>query len=494
MQSKNRLYPTAPRGGFSVSNSNNKISQFKAETTNKGAIDKIKGNASKGITTANALSRAHDMLKVTSDLSNLPAGKMILTIVSNGILSALNNSKSDLPGYIQNSVKSTGQQDDSTKVHVVRFHVGMKSTSSVVQAEKQNGSVNIQLNNSIADSIDSASRGFLSRAFGFNMKSFDFLNESFYGVVLDYEKLYNISKWELPEHSRQVPYGLVKSEYLNLKIRNSNSYHRMNVKIHVVKMLDDDRTLHSLYKSVFSIFNTKTSKFDQKPGAIPIVYQISNENPDEILQNKFMNSTTCHLGTGMSMSAAFKTQAKIVKTFKKTLNPGDTFDFRMTQHCGPGLRFDISQVYLNNVGKGLQPSGYALIIETEGTACEAVRTIDNCVFQGTSPGWYNYEFTKGVTLVRNSTIISDSSELSSNLLNKYAIKVHERQFTELRPLTIQAKDIGSPTDSKPYKIVSLSNEQKSYAAPINQPKNTVVEIAHSFDESDADEEEVSSDE
>ena len=485
MKSKNSQYPNIPYGGFSVSGSNSKLRKYSDETS---LINKIKSDTAKGTTAANALGKAHEMLKLSSDLSHMQVGNLVLTIVSNGIISALNNSKLDLPGYIQNSMKSSGQQDDLTKVHLVRFHVGMRSTSSVIQAEKQHGSVNIQLNNSIADSTDTASRQFLSRSFGFNMKSFDFLNEAFYGTVADYEKLYNISKWELPEFSRQVPYGLVKLEYLNLKLRNSNSYHRMIVKIHVVKLLDDDRTLHSLYRATFSKFNTKSKKFDQNPGAIPKVYQISTENSDDVMKNKFMNSTNCYHGTGLSMSASFKTQAKIVKSFKKILNPGDTFDFRMTQHCGPGLRFDISQVYLNNVGLGLQPSGYGLIVETEGTPCEAVRAVDKCVFQGTSPGWYNYEFTKGVTLVRNSTIISDSSELTSNLLNKYAIKVHEREFTELRPLTIPVTDIGSPGDKKGFSIVSLSVEHKAYAAPVT--KEDVVEISNPFDELDSTEEDV----
>ena len=184
MKSKNAMYRNLPRGGFSVSGSQTRISKFSSET-NKNAVDSIKSNVGKGITSVNALGKAHDILKMTSDLSSTVAGKLILTVVSNGISSALNHSKSDLPAYVQNSVKSTGQQDDSTKVHVVRFHVGMSSSSSVVQAEKQHGSVNIQLNNSIADSTDTKSRIYLSRSFGFNMKSFDFLNESFYGTVLD---------------------------------------------------------------------------------------------------------------------------------------------------------------------------------------------------------------------------------------------------------------------------------------------------------------------
>jgi hypothetical protein len=153
-----------------------------------------------------------------------------------------------------------------------------------------------------------------------------------------------------------------------------------------------------------------------------------------------MNSVECLGGASPNISAAFKTQAKIVKSFKRYLNPGNTLDFRMRHHCGPGIRFDIAKNYLTK--SGLQPSSYGIIVEVQGTACEAIRFSDKSIFQGTCPGWYNYEYEKGVKVVRNSSIISDSSELGTNLLNKYAVKVHESEFLKERPLNIPADKIG----------------------------------------------------
>lgn len=54
------------------------------------------------------------------------------------------------------------------------------------------------------------------------------------------------------------------------------------------------------------------------------------------------------------MAPSFKNQAKIVKTFVKRLNPGDTFDFRMYHHCGVGIRFDRAKEYLTNNMKAIQ--------------------------------------------------------------------------------------------------------------------------------------------
>jgi len=43
----------------------------------------------------------------------------------------------------------------------------------------------------------------------------------------------------------------------------------------------------------------------------------------------------------MIHSANVKTNAKIAKTFYKTLDSGDILDFRMVNHYGPGVSFDI---------------------------------------------------------------------------------------------------------------------------------------------------------
>jgi hypothetical protein len=410
---------------------------------------------------------------------NTDVGKIVLTMVSNGIVSLVNNSQAELPATVENSVLVNAVGEDKTKVDIIRFNIGLRSSMSVIDAEKQHGSTNIQLSKSLSDGKDINSTGFLRRQFGFNRKPFDFLNENFYVVVKDYEKIYKISSWNIPEHSVQVFYGLVKKEYCSVKIRNSNSYHKLIFIVHVVKILDDDICMHDLYNVTFN-----GSK--QEDVAIPFVYQITGKNVEPVLTNEFMNSIKCFGGASPNMSAAFKTQAKIVKSFKRYLNPGDTLDFRMRHPCGPGIRFDIAKNYL--LRNGLQPSSYGIIVEVQGTPCEAIRFSDKSIFQGTCPGWYNYEYQKGVKVVRNSSIISDSSELGTNLLNKYAVKVYEREFLKERPLNVPADKIG---ENKEFRILSLSQEMKVDAGPlIESTENTynttsdssLIETNFDFDE------------
>ena len=165
-------------------------SKFNSFSNSKGSVYKIDKKKLIGkVTSENALSKADFVLKTANFLVNSVVGNLILTKVGNGINSLTNNARSELPAYIQQSYIKNTVAEDTTKIYIVRFHVGLKSTQSVLDAERQHGSVSIELTNSLSDSIDKDSRGYLRRSFGFNMKSFDFLNEFFYVTVKDYNEL-----------------------------------------------------------------------------------------------------------------------------------------------------------------------------------------------------------------------------------------------------------------------------------------------------------------
>ena len=472
MRSRNPRYKTA------FSNS----SVFKSSKTSKpnraSKVKNIKSDMAKGLSSNNGLYRASQLLKTVEDLSSTEAGRYCIQLISNGISSAMNNSRSRLPSFSNTSTLVSRVGQDETKTHSINFKVGQPSTKSLREAESQHGSIYLQLSNTISDSLDEGSRKFLKRNFGFNSKSYDFLNEKFYVTMNDYDQLYNIKGWKIPEHSLQVPYALVKSEYTRLKIMNCNTYHRMRVKIHLIKLLDDDQTMHTLYRGTFN-----DSPETQQRGAIPKIYQISPDNQSKIIPNKFMNSVLAYSGTTLNMSSYFKRQAKIVKTFSKTLNPGDRLDFSMTHEAGPGLRIDIAQGYIDNSGKGLQPSAYGIVVETQGVDCQLNKFIDNSIYQGTSPGWYSFESTKGVTVVRNSTIVSSPQQLNSALQNRYSIKVHERRFLESKPLYIPPELIGQPGENgKSFSVVSTSIENIVYEKPIDGDETETTYSQQELDE------------
>lgn len=477
MRSRNPKYKTAFASSSVFSSSKTK------PISKANKLKSIKKDMAKGLSSNNGLYRASQLLKTVEDLSSTEAGRYCIQLISNGVTSMMNNSRSRLPAFSNSTTSINRVGQDETRTHSINLTVGLPSTKSLKDAQSQHGSVYLQLSNTISDSLDERSRKLLKRSFGFNSKSYDFLNEKFTVTVSDYDSLYDIKSWKLPEHSIQVPYALVKSEHTRLKILNCNTYHRMRVKIHLIKLLDDDQSMHSLYKGTFN-----DDPDIQKTGAIPKVYQVSPGN--KIISNEFMNSVLAYSGTTLNMSPYFKRQAKIVKTFSKALNPGDRLDFSMNHESGAGVRIDIAQGYLFNSGKGLQPSGYGIVVETQGVDCQLNKFVDNSVYQGTSPGWYSFESSKGVTLVRNSTIVSNPQQLQNSLQNRYSVKVHEREFLTTKPLYIPPELIGQPGEKgKSFSVVSTSIENVVYEKPIDDEEtiNTEIDQQQYLDEEYEDE-------
>jgi hypothetical protein len=438
------------------------------------AKKKVLGN----IDTSNGLEKAAKLLKLLSTSTDTTVGMFMVGAIANVATAVINNSTEMLPYYARETVKSLGVE--GTKVYTLRLNVGRKSTFSLLSAERQNGSAIVKLSDSIIGSVGTESRSYLSKKVGFNQKSFDFLSTNFYLTVNDYESLYNASSWKIPEHSVKVPYGLVMQEYNKLKIRNSNTYHPIEVKIHLIKILDDDLSMFELFRKVFNR-DPKT----QDSGTIPASYQISEPQPRA--KNSFMYTTICYSSATLNLSSAFKTQAKVCKTFKKTLNPGDTYVFNLIHSCGSGVRIDVLNTYLNGSAKGDQPTGYGIIVEVIGTECEGIRITDKSVFLGTSPAYYNYEFSKAVKVVKNNAVTSTSMDLTDPELNgvksTYAIRVFDRELLSGTPFNVSPDLIGYPGETgKTFSVVSTSDVTQVFSKNITDIQEDLRRNTNNFKE------------
>ena len=415
-------------------------------------------------------------------------GGFLTIAVGSSLMGLANHGKERLAGAVQQSKR---KMSEDSMVHIIRFHVGRRSTSSVRQAANLYGSNNLQISNSLSEVRKPEDRKSLSKSFGFNQKSIDFLSAPFFISVRDYLNLYQIMEWNVPPYGRRVAYGLAQQEYSNIRIRNSNSYHKIKFKVHVVKILDDDVTSQMLFDKTFN-----KSPSSQDLGTIPKVYQIT-EKPKV---DNYVNSMLTYRGCSPAMSANFKTQAKIVKTFSKTLSPGDTLDFRMTHHLGPGIRLDVARAYMTTSRKGLQPSGYFPIIEAEGTPCEGQELETGSIYQGSCPGWYNYEYTTGIKAVKHNSIVSDTSMFSEDdpelddselkdgkISSEYAVKIYEREFLTKPPISFSADEIGDPSDqNKKFSVFSTSDERVVYSKSMYKPTKKTI-LNEDFDEFEEDE-------
>lgn len=109
--------------------------ESKSTKNSKDLIELGKLKEIGNVNSYNALDKAQKVIQLLNENMNTPVGKLILGVVSNGIVALANNAKAELPTY---TVKlNTGSLTDETRVHIIRFHVGQKSSSSVLEAEKQ---------------------------------------------------------------------------------------------------------------------------------------------------------------------------------------------------------------------------------------------------------------------------------------------------------------------------------------------------------------------
>jgi hypothetical protein len=446
---------------------------------------KIVGN----VDSFNGLDKAAALLKILSTSNETTVGMYVVGAIANVATAVINNSREILPYIARESVKSLGNMSEATKVYTLRFDVGRKSTFSLISCERQNGSAIVKLTDSTIDSSGTESRSYLSKKIGFNQKCFDFLSTNFYVTVKDYDALYNAGEWKIPEHSVKVPYGLVMQEYNKLKIRNSNTYHPIEIKVHLIKILDDDISMYELSKKVFN-----KSASIQDSGTIPVSYQINDTEPR--IKNPFMYSTTCYNSASLNLSSNFKTQAKVCKTFKKILNPGDTYVFNLIHSCGSGVRIDVLNTYLRGASKGDQPASYGIIVEVIGTECEGVRIPDKSVFLGSSPAYYNYEFSKAVKVVKNNTLTSNSMDLTnpelSEIKSTYAVRIFDLELLSSLPFNVSADLIGYPGEpGKTFSVVSTSDVTKVFSKNITDieeelRRNTFKEIENASEFEDED--------
>lgn len=426
----------------------------------------------------NNMRQAAELARILATPTEILAVRAALGVLENGVNSLANSANKMLPYFYSNTTSDV----DNTKIHIIRFNVGRESTKSVKTAESINGSSKLQLSNSLSECQDVTSRSYLNKSFGFNQKSIDFLEPNFYVCVQDYSSLFNITGLNVPHYGTQVPYAMVKEEYSNVRIRNSNTYHKLKFKINIIKILDDDLSIESLH----NIFINK-SVTRQQSGAIPKIYQISDRVDPT---NQFVNSALFYGGARLSLSPAFVNQARVVKTFSKTLNPGDTLDFRMRHHMGPGVRLDLAKAFISAGAKGKQPSAFGIIVEAEGTECQGMRIADKSIFQGSCPGWYNYEFSKGITLVK-TPVKTEHSQW-------YLVKNYEREFLTNPPITFNAEQIGRPDEKdKDFTILSTSKQHVVFGSSISNSvgnsvessKNKPLEIEGDFDQPYENEEE-----
>lgn len=396
-------------------------------------------------------------------------GKHILGTIGYAAVALANNSKRKLNYAMLESLRNS-DSGSLAQQYIIRFKSGIPSSKSVTDAARTSGSIDFERFDTLKNMIDN--RKDLESCFGFNQKRIDFLGCIFYPTVKDYNGYYGFSSFNPSPDSKVVPYGLAISEYSQLSIKNTNFYHGVKVKLHLVKILDDDVSYHELFEKVFSADPKKPL-----PGAMDPIYQIGNH-----LKSNTKSSVITTLDSSFSICANFRVHAKIVKTFTKQLNPGDVFEFRHTTSCGPGIRIDVGKAFISTAAGGNQPSSYMYVVESFGLPCEGVRIKDKAKFQGTCPGDLIYESKKAISLVTNRIYsAAEDYELKSNSLkNMCSIKYHSRRVSDTQAYNVSFEKIGVDSDNQKDKELYVLSTTLAHPVTSKSEKSNLKYVNNNY--------------
>lgn len=319
--------------------------------------------------------------------------------------------------------------------HKTNFESGRPASKALKLLGKINGVArNVTFDTKVQiPTSPTVSRDQLTWNHGFNSRNFNLLPRFAYVNYDDIRLQLPLDTLDAMPSNKDATYYASVLECVNeLQIFNQSNDFPIKVKIHLIDATGSaDESTGSSFQTNFStkIFNTSLST--QTEGAIPVDYQHSlvlteNFSPSSRNQQNTVDTSLKH--KGLYSSNFFKENYDIVKTFSKTLNPSDTWQFKHTHHCGAGI--DISALTITDAsvtGNVLyfQPIPYFIIIETRGVQCECQYRNNNGelgTYLGTSPGYYMAEYRKSVKFVQASATGTDITA------NGIADRMHVRVF------------------------------------------------------------------
>lgn len=305
------------------------------------------------------------------------------------------------------------------------FVTGKLSTQSVTKMEELFGSSNYVLFDSETDLPDG--REGLTTNFGFNQKRFLVLGSNLIPNVKDYIDLFDLTESVFSRSEDQVPYGLAKQERINFKFSNLNRFLDLNVNVHLVELRDREITGTSLFNYTFY---SNIEQPDYQTGKIPEKYQLQSLESSEHKDFVFNKSVLCSKRARLDMSAAFKQNAKVVKTFKRRLKAGMIWNLDVRVNLGPGICLD--QLFYDNYvlkkKNDSQPSTYVYVLECVGTDTTLVQASNGIKQEhiGTAAGSLCWEVNKSIQVVNSDISLGNAGFENS----KAAIKVYRKDISD----------------------------------------------------------------
>lgn len=300
---------------------------------------------------------------------------------------------------------------------ITKFHVGNEPSRSIKAAERIGGSRKLVFYDTDVSLTDASERANLSPSTGFNQKlAFWFGNFSYW----TYEDLFGLSGlslgWIRSMSKAQRTYWMTKHFGVEYRIYNKNKYLPMRVKLHMCKQVLPSENPKAKMNQTFFNGPALPASTDTVEGTIPYNEQLSLISINTQLSKCAMDSK---IGS-LFHSAAFKDNFEVVKSFSKTLEPGEVWNFDYRHHTGSGINIQTLAEKDEGSGGTTQynqeaAAFYYPVFEMVGPKVECHQSTDtNNAYIGTGSGSVLVEAKKYAEIVEDTRDIEDFEEDSVN--------------------------------------------------------------------------------
>jgi len=434
-----------------------------------------KGFLSKGLLDATfKLAQGYVLTKVAEKL-NTSTG----TVESDGPDSAISMKTSS-------SIAKDNGLGLTAKRYKVTLNTGNKASKSVSTFMRNAGSNKLCLLDTSRDT-QFVGAGFGDRENfqlrgGFNQKliyASDYAQTS----VLSVSSLYNLGREQEPSKidpsKEQTAYGIARDLQEQLHFHNLNTYHAVDLKIHLVASLQakgstdyNSTTTKSTIKEItgtigdfdYEYTNYLSDKFILEP-ADQYPEKDGGKDPNR------NTASACFIDPRASIrsSKAFNNAHVIIQTVSKRLAPGDRLDFKNNIGLGSGLNLNDLYNRIRNFedqfgqGESLHqlPLAYQYIIEVVGQKTVGVDQSGD-TFLGTAPFTIQMEAMQKIVMGINTVVSSATPGTGGYSDDKWAIKLYTRVSDNRSVEKLKYSTYWNPTIS----TRTVSNAVQVIAGPI----------------------------
>lgn len=379
--------------------------------------------------------------------------------------------------------KTTGGGGGAVPLHPGTFYshtitMGPGPARAISMVSKINGTRKTVIDNT-KKTLSIANRNNQHLEFGFNQRLFVQLpmgKPSTVGGM--YDLVTNTSDGSAPTtpvRSQGRNYVSVLSKYVKYEIHNSNTFHNMHVKFHVIGVKKQNVSVNEMFAELFNAtLGTQTAD------RLPIYRQLSVNTANDADTASQMNRVLLDPKKGTPFTLPyFKNNFFIAKTIKCKLAPNDTYELNLHTKFRSGietfaLRDRRSDAVAN---RNTLPLDYFVIAEMRGVECEgiAVSTSSTSPHLGTSPGWAFFEYESGYEFVNSARTEVDvpGSEDDEIIHARYYRVEGDRTLARLFNVNVAniVADAASTTNGDMY-IPVVSDKLSTTEFPKAQRKDT----------------------